>query len=220
MPKSIVGSTSFAGRSNQIKRSALLYSNPSVYNLYLQQITQKQLLGIDEAVLYGTGTAPQPSGVLHNTRLQSFQFGGSATVVAPNIADLTTMARLLEGTAAPEDNRGWIMNPCLKLTLMATLKFPAAPNSTTILEEGDSTLLSHPITTGPQIPIVTADSSTDLWFGDFGMCGVCLFAGGTATILPNPYGSQYASGGTELAIFQDVAAGTARASSWRATARA
>jgi HK97 family phage major capsid protein/HK97 family phage prohead protease len=189
---------------HQIKRSALLYSQPSVYNLYLQQITQKQLLAVDKAILYGTGVAPQPSGVVTSTRTQVFQFGAGTATVAPTLSDFVTMASMLEGSTVPPDNRGWIMNPTMRSTLQATRKLTGSTDSVTILGEGDTTLLGYPITTGPQIPLAAADGASDIWFADYGQCGICLFAGGTATILPNPYGSMFSAGGTELAIFQDV----------------
>jgi HK97 family phage prohead protease len=190
--------------NHQIKRSALLYSQPSVYNLYLQQISQKQLLELDRVILYGTGTAPQPAGVVTSPRTQTYGFGGGTTTVAPTLTDFVTMASLLDGSTAPPDSRGWIMNPCMRATLQTTRKLSGSTDSVTILGEGDTTLLGYPFVTGPQIPLSATDGASDLWFADFGQCGLCLFAGGAATILPNPFGAMYAAGGTELAIFQDA----------------
>jgi HK97 family phage major capsid protein len=133
-----------------------------------------------------------------------FQFGGAGTTIAPTLTDFVAMASLLDGSTAPPDNRGWIMNPCMRSTLQATRKLTGSTDSVTILSEGDTTLLGYPFVTGPQIPLAATDGASDIWFADFGQCGLCLFASGTATILPNPFGSMYAAGGTELAIFQDA----------------
>jgi len=35
---------------------------------------------------------------------------------------------------------------------------------------------------------LASDSKTDVWYGDWGHCGLCLFVNGVTTILPNPYG--------------------------------
>ena len=93
------------------------------------------------------------------------------------------MAGLLDGSVAPEDSRGWLMNSLLRSTAQAATSSPPRRISVTILNEGDTTLLNHPITTGQQIP------PGHVWFLDAGQVGICWFAQGAATIevVQNPY---------------------------------
>ncbi len=94
------------------------------------------------------------------------------------------------------------MNSLLRSTAQASHKLAAATDSVTILNEGDTTLLNHPIITGPANP-----AGLDVWFLDAGQVGICWFAQGAATIevVQNPYAdSVFASGAILLRAINDV----------------
>jgi HK97 family phage prohead protease len=189
------------GSYHKILRSGRLYGTPGLVDLYMAQIIEKQLFAVDKAVLYGTGITPQPMGLIADPRHQSFQFGGAPANAAVTLTDLVKMSGLLDGSVAPEDSRVWLMNSLLRSTLQATHKLTGATDSVTILSEGDTTLLQHPIITGQQLP------SPDVWFLDAGQVGVCWFAQGAATIevVSNPYAdSVFASGALLLRAINDV----------------
>jgi hypothetical protein len=154
------------GSYHKILRSGRLYGTPGLVDLYTSQIISKQLYAVDWAVLCPGGV--EPSGLSINARTQRFQFGGAPALAQPTLSDYVAMSGLLDGSAAPEDNLGWLMNSLLRSMAQASHKLSASTDSVTIRNEGDQTLLNHPMTTGQQIP------PGHVWFLD---AGQSAFAG-------------------------------------------
>ncbi|WEJ62159.1 phage major capsid protein [Thiomicrorhabdus lithotrophica] len=184
-PKTIAGAV-------PITRKLLKQSSPSVEAMIREDLMKGAALAIDMAVLNGTGTGPQPLGILNTTGVNTVAVADAAT----GIGKLTHEEAVAFETAISEDN-----------ALSGSLAYITTPaingaGKTTSIEAGSGIKLIHDRQmNGYDVHATTLMPAKKTMLGNFndvvvGMWGVLDVTVDTAKLA--------ASGGVVLRAFQDA----------------
>lgn len=141
----------------EVSRRLLLQSAPSIEGIVRSDLAIAQALGIDKAVLYGTGTGGEPTGIANQAGVLSKTFAAAA----PTYAELVDMVALVMGSNYPVSNLTWLINAAMWGGLMATPKQSSGVEGNFILDVGTSTMVGHPYIVSEQV------NDGDVILGDF-----------------------------------------------------
>ena len=135
----------------------LLQSAPSIEGIVRSDLAIAQALGIDKAVLYGSGTNGEPTGIANQTGVLSKTFAAAA----PTYAELVDMVAAVMGSNYPVSNLTWLINAAMWGGLMATPRQPSGVEGNFVLDVGTSTMVGHPYIVSEQV------TDGDVILGDF-----------------------------------------------------
>lgn len=173
------------GNRQNITRKMLLQGTPAIEGLVRTDLAAACALGIDAAVINGSGTGAVPEGILNMTGLGVVPLGanGAAMTWAAQVAleaEVST-ANALTGSL------GFVTNPVAKAHMMTTPKETGYP--VYILQEPGRSSLSYPVMISNQIPAnLTKGTGTDLSAEIFGNWADELIGEwGVMDIFPDPY---------------------------------
>lgn len=171
------------GAVTEFTRQLLLQSAPSVDMLVMTDIAAVLARTVDTAIISGTGTLGQPTGILNTTGVTETNMAGANFTYA----DAVNFESLIAEANAP-DSVGWLMRPSVRGTLKTTPKlgstFPI------YLLGDDGKMNGYPAHATTQMPAAT------LLYGDFST--VILGEWGILEIESNRLGSGFRAGNIEV----------------------
>jgi len=109
------------GIYSKYSRLMLLQANPDIEALIRQDFARGMAVGLDAAIIGGSGTANQPTGILNNSGCQTYAVS-EANGRALNFLDLIEMEYLAASANALSQNLVWIGNAGIRKSLRKTPK--------------------------------------------------------------------------------------------------
>jgi HK97 family phage major capsid protein len=173
-----------------LKRSALLWGlHPAVEPLMVGDLRQALLSELDRAVLYGEG-GNAPTGVASVA---------SAGHTLASLADAYRIRNALLSYQKSDEGFRWLLPDLAEGSLATTAAFAGATSPTVL----GGTLAGYPYVLNP----LSAGGSPTIaqqqyLAGNWSYAHLVLWD--SVSILANPYGAQFASGGIELRIMADA----------------
>lgn len=170
-----------------ITRRLMIQSTPDIETLVRDDIMRGLSLGLDNALLKGSGAANQPTGIINTAGIGAVDISGGVnwakiveleTDVAEANADAATMA--------------YLMRPAMRGTLKTTEK--ATGTAQFLWGEGG-------MVNGYNAAVTTEMIAGDILFGDFSQAMVGLW--GALDVVPDR-ATKVASGGLVMRMFQDA----------------
>jgi HK97 family phage major capsid protein len=206
------------GILSKYSRLMLLQSTPQIESIIRRDFAAGMSVGLDAAVLAGTGTNNQPTGILNQANAQVYTVAG-ANGNALTYNDLVEMEYLAGRANALSQNLAWVGNSAIRKALRKTPKQANGVEGnflwTELSEEMGKTydtsifgkVLGYMFGTTENIPsnYTKGSSSTlnGLIFGN--MSNVLIGQWGTLEILSNPYGADdFSRGATTVRALQSV----------------
>jgi HK97 family phage major capsid protein/HK97 family phage prohead protease len=193
-------------------RQMLLQATPDMESLIRADLLALAALEIDRVMIDGSGTGGQPRGILNTVGINSLAIG-------PNGGPITyDLAIDMETAVADANADGRSLNYMTNAKVVGALKKLKDGSNRPLWENGlnsamvagtPGALNNYDVVRTNQVPKNktkgTGTNLSSMLFGDFSQ--LLMGEWGTLEILPNPYGSLYASGGIEYrALFtMDVA---------------
>ena len=166
-PRRISATSSFTAE-------ALIQSDPQIDNLIRNSHARKIAQGIDDGALEGNGVAPNPTGVVNTSGINTLTTTGSSTMTYAEALD--ALAKLEEDNV-PSGNAAFVMNPVDFATIAATAV--DAGSGRFVIENG--TILARRVV---QSTLATAGT---VILGDFSNLIVAMF--GHTDLIVDPYSS-------------------------------
>lgn len=168
-----------AGAYTEISRQLLLQSSPAVEGLVQSDLAQVVGLAVDLAVLNGSGSSGQPTGIINTAGI------GSVTGTSIAYAGIVEFQTDTAGGNALYDSSGYVTTPAVAGLLKQRVKFSstASPIWEGKLLEG--TVDGYKAMASNQVP------SANILFGDFSK--VILAEWGVLEVEVNPY-ANFAAG--------------------------
>lgn len=177
------------GAVTEFTRQLLLQSAPSIDMLVMSDIAAVLARTVDKAIISGTGSAGQPTGILNTTGVTEVAMVGANFAWA----DAVALESLLAEADAP-DAVAYLCRPGIRGTLKTTPKI--GTTYPVYLVGDDNTLNGYPVETTTQMPAAT------LIYGDFST--VILGEWGILEIEANRHGSGFRAGNIEVRGLQSV----------------
>jgi len=150
---------------------ALVQSNPQIDNLIRVSLTRQIAQALDDAALEGDGVAPNPTGIVNTSGINTLATTGSSTMTYAEA--LEALAKLEEDNV-PSGGAVFIMNPTDYATIAATAVDSGSGRF--VIENG--TILGRRVV---QSTLATAGTVV---LGDYSHCMIGMF-GGTDVVVDN-----------------------------------
>lgn len=196
-----------AARS-QFSRLMLLQSSMDIEQFIRMDFARVIALGIDLAVVSGTGAAGQPRGILNTPGIGSVALGANGgvpswnaivqleTEVAQDNADIGSMAYLTNAKARGK----------LKTTVKSASSVSEFIWQDTQIADGMGMMNGYKAASSNQIPSTfTKGTGTNLSAILFGAWNqIVIGEWGILEVLPNPYGAGYNSGAVDIRVMQTL----------------
>lgn len=170
------------GARTEFTRQLLIQSAPSIDQLVKSDIAAVLARTIDSAIIQGSGSAGQPTGIMHTTGVDDMTMAGSAFAWEDAVAFETAIA---EGNA-PEATK-FVVRP----SIVGTLKTRPKIGTTYPVY-----LLENNQLNGYEVAATTQMPANTILFGDFST--VILGEWGILEIEANKYGTTFGAGGIEV----------------------
>ena len=162
-------------------------SLPSIDTILLNDLTAGAAVGIDAAVLNGTGAGGQPLGILN----QSILTETITPAGQPDWSNLVNMeVQVLSQNISPSASTGYVTTPAVSGFMKTTEKSTGYP---VFLQEGNE-VNGYPCLPTTQMPL------NGILFGDWSQCLIGFW--GTLDVLMD-WATKAASGGMVMRVFQD-----------------
>ncbi len=173
-----------------LKRSALLYgTHPAVEPLMLGDLRNAMLSELDRAVLYGEG-GNAPTGVVSVA---------TASHSLATLADAYRIRNALLSYQKTDEGFKWLLPDLAEGSLATTAQFAGSTTATILAGTlAGYTYVLNPLPAGGSPTI----SQQQYLAGNWSYAHLILWD--SVSILANPYGSQFASGGIELRVMVDA----------------
>ncbi|SHM19948.1 phage prohead protease, HK97 family/phage major capsid protein, HK97 family,TIGR01554 [Nitrosospira sp. Nsp11] len=195
---------------SRYSRNMLIQSTPDIEMLVRGDLVEIIALAIDKAALYGPGTGNQPTGI--------FNTGGIGSVVGGTNGGQVTLDHMLDLVAAVMNanaagtSMGYLVNSKTQ-TSLSKLKsttgqylWARGGEFTSIAERMVDRINGYPVLQTNQLPSNntkgTGTNLSSLCFGDWS--SLVIGEWGVLEILPNPYGSGFATGQVDIRAMQSV----------------
>ena len=145
-----------------VSNDLLRYNAVGIDAWIAEDLMMKAKIALDNAFLYGTGTANQPLGLANVTGVQSYDTTG-------HNVELTTpidMVALLEQANIPMENVKWLLNPLGKSWLQGKA-FTSGPFAWADEIARSKTLNGYDFVTSSTVGYNSGSGKADFWVGDF-----------------------------------------------------
>jgi HK97 family phage major capsid protein/HK97 family phage prohead protease len=198
------------GMLSVITRDMLMQATPDVEMLVRQDMLRTAALGIDAAVLYGSGAGGQPLGIANQTGIGSVVGGANGSLIS--IDDFIDLETLVTTANADGSSLGYLTNAAvigalkkLKTTTGAYLwtnspvgQRDGTPGEINAYPVGRTNQARSNLSKGTAIGLLS-----EIFFGDWEQ--VLVGEWGAMEILPNPYiAGVYEAGAIELRLLQSI----------------
>ena len=206
-----------AAAMTKMSNRLLRLSNPSVETMVRNDIAAAMARGIDLAVLRGTGSANQPTGIANTVGINTLALGTNGAT--PSIDNLIDMEYALQLANADENKLGWAVHP---RTFRGFRKLKDGNNqyylTPDITDRTKSTFFGYPIKKTTQIPInLTKGSSSgvcsEIYFGNWADVVIAMW-GGMEILASMETSDAFAKNQTWVRVIQDVGVGVRHAKSF------
>lgn len=151
----------------EISNRTINLSSPAIEAVIRRQIARDMGLELDRAIMNGSGTAGEPTGIMQRSGINTVSIGGSLT--GTGVYDkLIDMQTAVEGSNVVSTRFGWLMHPQHKGAIRKIKDATDQPKERRIMTDGPAkTLLEYPYAVTTQCPLGT------ILFGafDFAMVG-------------------------------------------------
>ena len=213
-----------AGVLSRITRLAMQQTSPDIEQLVRNDIAQQLALGIDLAVINGSGSNGQPLGILQTALASSAQTITLTNNTFANLDKLIDMETQVDILNALNGSLYYLTNARV-IGFLKRLKastsgaadhLPLWTNN--LLDPAGRGILpainGYPIVRSNQVPNAFGGTANRncIIFGNFADVVMAMWGG--TEILPNPYGTGYAAGSIDLRIMQTFDCGIRRAESF------
>lgn len=178
------------GAVTTVSRKLLLQSDPSVDALIYNDLAMVGGLGLDLAVIAGSGVAGQPLGIKNTTGIGSTTISSATWAKALDFISDVKVANAYKGALA------WLMDPASEVMFAGRVKETGIANGY-ILENGK--IYGHPVYSTSQM------TAGDVIFGDFSQ--VIMGHWGGLEIDTNPYGTGFPSGQVQVRLLVTIDVG-------------
>jgi len=211
-----------AGVLSRITRLAMQQTSPDIEQLVRNDIAQQLALGIDLAVINGSGSNGQPLGILQVTLASSAQTITLTSNTFANLDKLIDMESQVDILNALNGSLYYLTNARVigflkKLKAGTTIEnLPLWTNN--LLDPAGRGIVpavnGYPIVRSNQVPNAFGGTANRncIIFGNFADVVMAMWGG--TEILPNPYGTGYAAGSIDLRIMQTFDCGIRRPESF------
>lgn len=173
-----------------ITRKLMLQSTPDAELIVRNDLLKVMALALDHAVLYGSGSANQPKGLINQTGINAVPLAAAT----PTFAELVAMETAIAVADADVGSMSYVFNPADRGAFKTTLKFPGVNGASTIWEPGNTV-------NGYDTDVTNQIATGDRFFGNWADFIVAMWSG--LDMMVDPY-SLSTSGGTRIVVFQDV----------------
>lgn len=200
------------GAISVITRNMLQQSTPDIEMMVRADMLATIALGVDSAVLYGSGSAFQPLGVANQGGIGSIVGGANGSVLT--LDDLIDLETFVMSSNADENSLAYLTNAkavgTLKKLKSTTGQYlwtnsPQGQRSGTPGEINGYTV-ARTNQARSNLTKGTGTNLSEIFFGDWSQ--VIVGEWGVVEILPNPYAAGiYEQGGVELRILQSLDVG-------------
>lgn len=174
----------------EITRRLMLQSTPDAEMIVRNDLLKVMALALDKAVLYGSGAAGQPKGLLQQTGIHAVALAD----VFPSYAEYVQMETDVAAADADLGSLSYVINARARGAAKTTLQFPNVNGSQRIWEPGNTI-------NGYTVDVTNQLEAGDVFFGNWSDFILALWSG--LDMMVDPY-SLSASGGTRIVLFQDV----------------
>lgn len=157
----------------EVTRRLVMQSTPAVEGIVRNDLVMAQALGIDLAVLYGSGASGQPTGIVQATNVLTQDFAAAA----PTYAELVAMVKQVMAANALTGNPVWIIEAAGWEDAMTTPRQGSGVEGNFILT--NERIVGRPYYLSNQV------TDEDWFFGDFSQ--VLLGEWGGLEINVDPY---------------------------------
>jgi len=150
-------------------KKLLLQSNPSVDQVVMDDLTKTAALGLDKAILKGSGASGQPRGILNTTGVNS------VTSASMTYAKAIEFVQKVKEANALTDNCAFVLAPAGWAALKGRAKVSNYPD---FLIDENETMVGYPVYDTAQL------GNSEIIFGDFSQVLLGLWGGVELTIDP------------------------------------
>ena len=211
-----------AGVLSRITRLAMQQTSPDIEQLVRNDIAQQLALGIDLAIINGSGSNGQPLGLLQVPLANASQTVSATSIT--NLDPLITLETEVDVLNALNGSLYYLTNSAVighlkKLKASSTGAADRLPLWTNnLLDPAGRGILpainGYPIVRSNQVPTNFGGTANRhcIIFGNFADVVMAMWGG--TEILPNPYGTGYAAGSIDLRIMQTFDCGIRRPESF------
>lgn len=175
-----------------ITRRLMLQSTPDAELIVRNDLLKVMALALDKAVLYGSGAAGQPKGLLQQTGIHAVALAD----VYPSYAEYVQMETDVAAADADVGSLSYVVNARARGAAKTTLKFPAAA-----IAQGGTVWESGNTINGYATDVTNQLVDGDSFFGNWADFIIAMWSG--LDMMVDPY-SLSTSGGTRIVVFQDV----------------
>jgi len=207
------------GSLSTISRLMLMQSTPAIEQVVREDLIRVMALAVDLAAISGSGTSGQPTGIYNTAGINSVVGGTNGANISFDF--LMAMRGALDIANAPEENRGFAMNPHvfnylsnLKTSTGSYLWMPVtgiagAPGPTVLaLPYFVSNQLRSTLTKG-----TSAGVCSEVYFGSWQELFIGMWGG--PEIVVNPYDSTgFTTGDVKIRVMQSVDIGVRHSASF------
>jgi HK97 family phage major capsid protein len=193
----VTGSPKHLGLLTELSRKTVLQTNPAIENIIRMDFMSKLGIGVDLAVMKGTGDNGQPTGITESSPGTKDESSG-----APTWADVVEVMAMVEAADVPMASLGWAMNAYSKKKFRAVAK---ESNEPVYLIGDDNALGGAPVAVTSQLLGNPNDSPVEdgeVLFGAWNQVIVAFWS--SVEILVNPFESTaYTKGNVQVRGFID-----------------
>lgn len=173
-----------------ITRRLMQQSTPDAELIVRNDLLKVMGLALDKAVIYGSGAAGQPKGLLLQTGINAIDL----TAAEPAWIEYVNMETEIAAADADVGTMSYVINATARGAAKTTQKFPATPTGATIWEQGNTI-------NGYGVNVTNQLAAGDHFFGNWADFIIAMWSG--LDMMVDPY-SLSTSGGTRIVVFQDV----------------
>jgi len=166
-------------------------STPDIEGLIRADLAEGMALGLDKAILYGSGASGQPTGIVNQAGINTLDLAAAN----PTFAELVKMVRLIMDDNAYVRSLSWMLSPAGWEALMTTPRQGSGVEGNFILGNESTTLLGHRFFATNQM------TTEEYILGDFRQAMVGEWGG--LEMMVDPY-THSLKGRTRYVVFKTV----------------
>jgi len=177
----VAGTPRHLGLITEYGRKTLLQTSPQIEDITREHFLAELATGLDLAVMKGSGSAGQPTGITQTAGINTKDSSGSV----PSWQDVLDIMALVEDADVPMASMGWALNAQLKSLLRGT---PKISGEAVFLMENGASLGGAPAAVTSQLngnPNSSPVQEAEAIFGAWNEVIVGMWSG--MEILVNPY---------------------------------
>jgi HK97 family phage major capsid protein len=181
----VTGAPHHLGLITEFGRRTMLQATPDIEQLTRQHLVEELAVGVDLAVLKGSGSAGQPRGISQTSGINTVTSSGSA----PTWAQLLSAVSQVEAADVPPVALGWALNAYVKSTFLQTTKVSSDAGAG-FLMDADGRVGGAPSAVTSQLAGLAGVSPAqngETIFGSWNQVIVAMWSG--VEILVNPFES-------------------------------